>query len=42
MDLELLKQLGSVPFDIEWPDPSEWHGGLEALFERLASRKRPR
>ena len=49
MDMELLEQLGSKPFDIVWPDPSEWHGGLEDLFERIsrprrdrASRKRPR
>ena len=38
MDLELLNDMGSVPFDIEWPDPSEWHGGLEALFERIRVR----
>ena len=46
MDMELLTQLGSVPFKIVWPDPSEWHGGLEDLFERIsrprASRKRMR
>ena len=36
MDMELLEQLGSKPFDIVWPDPSEWHGGLEDLFDLRA------
>ena len=42
MDMALLKDMGSVPFDIEWPDPSEWHGGLEALFERISRPRPPR
>ena len=44
MDMELLTEMGSTPFDIVWPDPSEWHGGLEKLFARIAtpSRKRKR
>ena len=32
--LELLTEMGSTPLDIVWPDPSEWHGGLEKLFVR--------
>ena len=31
--MELLEQLGSRPFDIDWPDPPVLHGGLEDLFD---------
>ena len=42
VDMELLTEMGSTPFDIVWPDPSEWHGGLEKLFARIASPSRKR
>ena len=42
MDMELLMEMASTPFDIVWPDPSEWHGGLEKLFARIASPSRKR
>ena len=35
-ELGLLQELGSRPFDVEWPDPSSWSGGLDGLFNSFS------